>query len=81
MKLKNVMLGIVAALRHRAGRDPGRRAPVRSPEVSPDGKITFRLRARDAKQASVTGIGQRPGIQKNEQGIWTATTDPLKPDT
>jgi enterochelin esterase family protein len=28
----------------------------------------------------VTGMGQRLAMEKNEQGIWTATTDALKPD-
>src|ERR1019366_7136926 len=59
----------------------GRGAPaVKSPEVSADGKITFRLRAPNAKEVFVTGIGQRIAMQKNEQGVWTATTDSLKPD-
>jgi enterochelin esterase family protein len=53
---------------------------VRSPEVSPDGKVTFRLRAPNAKEVFVTGIGQRLAMEKNEQGVWTATTEPLKPD-
>ena len=59
----------------------GRGAPaVKSPEVSADGKITFRLRAPNAKEVFVTGIGQRLAMQQNEQGVWTATTDTLKPD-
>ena len=53
---------------------------VKSPEVSPDGKVTFRLRAPNAKDVFVTGIGQRLAMEKNEQGVWTATTEPLKPD-
>ena len=53
---------------------------VKSPEVSPDGKVTFRLRAPNAKEVFVTGIGQRLAMEKNEQGVWTATTEPLKPD-
>jgi enterochelin esterase family protein len=53
---------------------------VRSPEVSPDGKVTFRLRAPNAKEVFVTGIGQRLAMEKNDQGVWAATTDPLKPD-
>jgi enterochelin esterase family protein len=63
-----------------AGRGFGGGAAVRSPEVSADGRITFRLRAPNAKEVVVTGIGQRLAMQKNEQGVWTATTDPLKPD-
>ena len=58
----------------------GRGAAVVSPEVSADGKVTFRLRAPNAKEVAVTGIGARLAMQKNEQGVWTATTDALKPD-
>ena len=54
---------------------------VRSPEVSPDGKVTFRLRAPNAKEVFVTGIGQqRRAMEKNEQGVWSVTTEALKPD-
>lgn len=60
---------------------PGRGGvAVRSPEVSADGRVTFRLRAPNAKEVAVTGIGQRLAMQKDEQGVWTATTEPLKPD-
>jgi enterochelin esterase family protein len=46
----------------------------------PDGTVTFRLRAPNAKEVAVTGIGQRLAMQKDEQGVWSATTDVLKPD-
>src|SRR3954452_23996261 len=59
---------------------PGRGPAVRSPEVAPDGKVTFRLRAPNAKEVAVTGIGQRLPMTKDEQGVWSATTDTLKPD-
>ena len=59
---------------------PGRGPAVRSPEVSPDGKVTLRLRAPNAKEVAVTGIGQRLAMTKDEQGIWSATTDVLQPD-
>jgi hypothetical protein len=42
--------------------------------------VTFRLRAPNAKEVFVTGIGQRIAMEKNEQGVWSATTDTLKPD-
>jgi enterochelin esterase-like enzyme len=61
----------------------GRGAPaVKSPEVSADSRITFRLRAPNAKEVVVTGLapGQRLAMQKDEQGIWSVTTDPMKPD-
>ncbi len=60
---------------------PGRGAPaIKSPEVSPDGKITFRLRAPKAAEVFVNGAGPRLAMQKDEQGVWSATTDTLKPD-
>ena len=54
--------------------------PIKSPEVSADGKLTVRLRAPNAKEVLLTGIGQRLAMQKDEQGVWTVTTDTLKPD-
>ena len=53
---------------------------LKSPEVSADSRVTFRLRAPNAKEVFVTGMGPRLAMQKNEQGVWTATTDPMKPD-
>jgi enterochelin esterase-like enzyme len=55
-------------------------AAVVSPEVSSEGRVTFRLRAPNAKEVFVTGIGQRLAMQKSDQGVWTATSDALKPD-
>jgi len=56
---------------------PGRGMPqMMSPEVSPEGSATFRLRGPNAKEVFVTGIGQRLTMQKDDQGVWTATTDP-----
>ncbi len=65
------------ALWAQPGRGP---APVRSPEVAADGKVTFRLRAPNAKEVAVTGVGQRLAMTKDDQGVWSATTDALKPD-
>ena len=66
---------------------PGGRAPaIVSPEVATDGKVTFRLRAPNAKEVYVTGIlpgngpeGGRLELQKNDQGVWSATTEPMQP--
>src|SRR5262245_21571088 len=59
---------------------PGRGPAVRSPEVGADGAITFRLRAPDAKDVAVTGIGQRLAMTKDDKGVWSATTSPQKSD-
>lgn len=55
--------------------------PVRSPEVSADSTVTFRLMAPNAMTVTVRGITQQPlAMQKDEMGVWSATTAPLKPD-
>src|SRR6476660_4459478 len=58
-------------------------ARIISPEVQPDGHVTFRLRAPNAAKVEVSVEGQGPGtpMQKDEQGIWSATVGPLQPDT
>ena len=59
--------------------------PVTSPEILPDGRVTFRLLAPDATGVSVTG--DWPGgidrtttpMVKDDKGVWSATVGPLKP--
>src|ERR1035438_1089310 len=70
-------LTLAGALCAQPGRGP---APVRSPEVSADGTVTFRLRAANAKEVAVTGMGERLAMQKDDQGVWSATTAALQPD-
>ena len=55
--------------------------PVRSPEVQPDRRVTFRLRAPMAKVVMVDReTGGRTPMTKSEDGVWTLTTDPLAAD-
>lgn len=55
--------------------------PVRSPEVSADSTVTFRLMAPNAMTVTVRGITPQPlAMQKDEMGVWSVTTAPLKPD-
>ncbi len=55
-----------------------------SPEVGPDRQVTFRFVAPNATQVSVTGgfMGGIPTIemQKDAQGIWMGTSEPLEPE-
>ena len=52
-----------------------------SPEVQPDGRVTFRLKASGAKEVQLRCEGVRnPAMQKDDQGVWSFTTDPLEPD-
>jgi enterochelin esterase-like enzyme len=61
------------------GGGPGA-APIRSPEIAADGRVTFRLRAPNAKEVIVVGFGQKLPMQRDEQGVWSATSEPLKPE-
>ncbi|MBN1361821.1 MAG: hypothetical protein JW993_14590 [Sedimentisphaerales bacterium] len=52
-----------------------------SPEVHSDSRVTFRLRAPDAQAVTLRLEATRvPPMQKGERGIWSITTEPLKPD-
>jgi enterochelin esterase-like enzyme len=60
----------------------GQRVPaVVSPEIGADGRVTFRLRAPGATEASVTGLSAPLPMTKDAQGVWSATTtNVLAPD-
>ncbi len=53
---------------------------MKSPEVAADGRVTFRLRAPNAKEVAVSVGGKRLPMQKDEQGVWSVTSDPMTPD-
>ena len=54
---------------------------IRSPEVAADGRVTFRIAAPNATAVAVGIEGSKPRpLQKEPNGVWTLTTDPLEPD-
>ena len=64
-------------------------APLNSPDVRDDRTVTFRLKAPAAKEVRLVGVAilialGRPGaglpFTKGEDGIWTLTVGPLRPD-
>ena len=62
------------------GSAPGAAAAVVSPSVN-DGKVTFRLRAADAKAVTVSGdFGPDLSLSRDTENVWSATVGPLKPD-
>lgn len=55
--------------------------PPVSPEAFPDGRVTFRLLAPNAKEVRLDLEGAEPvAMQKGAAGIWSLTTSPLSPD-
>src|SRR5579871_998587 len=60
---------------------PMRAWAQRSPEVHPDLRVTFHVRAPNAKEVFLDREGAaRLPMQKDDQGVWSVTTDPLEPD-
>jgi len=57
-------------------------APIVSPEVQADRRVTFRLRAPGAKEVSVSGEwgGGPKAMTRDEQGTWSVTVGPLAGD-
>jgi len=52
-----------------------------SPEVHADRSVTFRFRAPTAKAVLLAReSAERTAMARDEQGVWTLTTDPLEPD-
>lgn len=53
-----------------------------SPEMLSDGRVTFRLRAPNAKTVSVSGQFQKGAAQmtKDDSGVWSVTVGPVAPE-
>lgn len=81
-----VLLAFVCAegLAQNSTNRPVRRmtAPVYSPEIKSDRTVTFRLRAPNAKEVSVSGEwgGQVLKMTRDEEGVWSVTSPPLVPE-
>jgi enterochelin esterase-like enzyme len=55
--------------------------PLVSPEVHPDGSVTFRALAPRSQEVLLEIEGANPVImQKDDLGVWSYTTSPLEPD-
>jgi len=76
-----LLLFFAAASLSGLAQSPQTPQPIRSPEVHSDHRVTFRFRAPNAKEVLLAREGaQRLPMQKDEQGVWSVTTDPLEPD-
>jgi enterochelin esterase-like enzyme len=60
-----------------------RPSPVVSPEVHPDYRVTFRIKAPKASEVTLTGdwlgSAEPPKLTKDDQGVWSVTLGPFEP--
>jgi enterochelin esterase family protein len=61
---------------------PAQPPAVRSPEVSADGRVTFRVRAPNASKVTVfcECLSSEPALSKGPDGVWSVTVGPIEPD-
>jgi enterochelin esterase-like enzyme len=50
---------------------------IRSPELHPDGRVTFRLAAPNAGEVLVSVAGRQLTMSQGDDRVWTATSDTL----
>jgi enterochelin esterase family protein len=69
------------AIAQRPQRQPTPNDTLKSPEVSDDHKVTFRIYAPKASAVSVGGdFGAPATLTKDDKGVWSVTVGPLTPD-
>jgi enterochelin esterase-like enzyme len=71
-----------AATKSAAQAQPAALPPIVSPDVHPDRTVMFRFRDPNAKEVSLNleGSAKPQPMEKNDQGVWSVTTQPLEPD-
>jgi enterochelin esterase-like enzyme len=63
----------------KTGRGDGS-GPARSPEIQADRRVTLRLKAPNAQQVSVSGEWGKAPMTKGDDGLWSVSVGPLKPE-
>jgi enterochelin esterase family protein len=77
--MKLVLPTLLALTAHAIAQE--RPTPIISPEIHADRTVTFRLRAPNAHDVSVSGEwGQGGALTKDDAGVWSITLGPLAPD-
>jgi enterochelin esterase family protein len=76
-----VFLAFAAAQQNKPAPAPQGSGVIVSPEVHADGSVTFRFRAPSALKVMLARETAEPiAMQKDGQGLWSVTTEPLAPD-
>jgi enterochelin esterase family protein len=80
--MRTIALVCLLAASAAASAQPARNNTPVSPEVHPDRKVTFRVRAPQAAEVSLTADWQASGVEKmtrDDAGVWSITVGPLEP--
>jgi enterochelin esterase family protein len=75
-----IALATPPAMAQRPRRQPTPNDTLKSTEVAPDHKVTFRIYAPKASEVSVGGDFGGGKMSKDEKGVWSITVGPLTPD-
>jgi len=80
MRLLALTLLATAAFAQRAPQP----APIQSPEIHPDARVSFRLRAPKATAVALRGewmaANATEAMTKSEDGVWSVTIGPITPE-
>ena len=81
MKIRTLLLLLFLCAAVEA-QQPAQPPAVRSPEVSADRRVTFRVRAPDASKVTVfcECLTSEPSLTKGTDGVWSVTVGPIEPD-
>jgi enterochelin esterase family protein len=81
MKFRALLLLLPLASSVQA-QQPSQTPAVRSPEVSADRRVTFRVRAPNASKVTVfcECLTNEPAMTKGDDGVWSVTVGPIEPD-
>jgi enterochelin esterase family protein len=81
MKLRALLLLLTLTASVQA-QQPTPPPAVRSPEVSADRRVTFRVRAPNASKVTVfcECLTSEPAMTKGADGVWSVTVGPIEPD-
>jgi enterochelin esterase family protein len=81
MKLRALLLLLTVTASVQA-QQPSQPPAVRSPEVSADRRVTFRVRAPNASKVTVfcECLTSEPAMTRGADGVWSVTVGPIEPD-
>jgi len=83
LPLAGALLFLAGAFGQTPRREPAPNDQLKSPEVSADHRVTFRILAPKASEVTLTGdwlgTAPPPKLAKDDRGVWSVTLGPFEP--